>query len=209
MRLDQKAPWTKLRRLRTRLRGRTRQLLLRMPGGSALIAARRRRAIESGSLGALVPVESLSQYFRGAIRDLASGVESEFRYFEAGVFCGQSLAVWFDVCASEGVETRAYGADSFQGLPPQVRNDEGSWEEAMFWCPREVAEWNLERLGVPMERLELIEGWYDETLTPSLAERIGRVDVAMLDADAYSSTVPVLSFLTPVLNSPSVVVFDD
>lgn len=195
--------------VRKRLRRRVPQLLLRLPGGTHLHALRMRQALASGSLEPLVPVEALGAYYRRAIAEVRRDDDTEIRYFEAGVYCGQSMAVWFDACAAAGVDSLAFGADSFRGLPESVRHDEGSWYEAMFWCPRSVAEWNMERLGVPAARVELIEGYYDETLGPELAQRIGSVNVAMLDADAYSSTVPVLEFLGPILSSPSVLVFDD
>jgi Macrocin-O-methyltransferase (TylF) len=103
----------------------------------------------------------------------------------------------------------AWGVDSFEGLPDAVADDEGAWVPGDFFCPRSVTEWNLRRQGVDLNEVELVEGWFDDVLTPELGERVGGVDIAMLDADAYSSTVPVLTFLGPLLADRAWLIFDD
>ncbi|MGI9614044.1 MAG: TylF/MycF/NovP-related O-methyltransferase [Acidimicrobiales bacterium] len=144
-----------------------------------------------------------------AIASQSQRVDDPLTNFEAGVFAGQSMAVWYDTARQEGVGTRCFGADSFQGLPSSVADDEGGWRPGQFACPRPVTEWNLQRLGIPLEDVTLIEGWFDETLTPALAEDVGVVHVAMLDADAFSSTETVLNFVGPILDDEAWLVFDD
>ena len=157
----------------------------------------------------LVPPVALSEFYHSAAREQSERVDGPLTYFEAGVFAGQSMAVWHDVVKALPGSTRSFGADSFEGLPTSVSSDEGGWTPGSFSCPRPVTEWNLERLGVKLDDVRLIEGWFDQTLTPELAQEIGTVHVAMLDADAYSSTVPVLAFLEPLLDDVVWLIFDD
>ncbi len=90
-------------------------------------------------------------------------------------------------------DKRIFACDSFQGLPEKFENlDVGA-----FACkPPKI------------EGVEIVEGLFEESLTPQLASRIGRVALASLDADLYSSTICALRWLTPVLGSGSLLLFD-
>ncbi|MFV0258587.1 MAG: TylF/MycF/NovP-related O-methyltransferase [Acidimicrobiales bacterium] len=167
------------------------------------------RNIRRGTFDDLTTPSELRRVFNPIVKELVEAHGPRLTYFEAGVFAGQSHAVWHEVAAEHGVECRSHGADSFQGLPESVTGDEGGWIPGSFRCSQRVAEWNLRRMGAPMDRITLVKGWYDESLTPELGRQVGPVHVAMLDADAYSSTVPVLRFLGPLLTDPSYIVFDD
>ncbi|MFV0525954.1 MAG: TylF/MycF/NovP-related O-methyltransferase [Acidimicrobiales bacterium] len=167
------------------------------------------RNIRRGKFDELTTPSELRRVFTPIVDEMVEAHGDRLTYFEAGVFAGLSHAVWHEVVAERGAESRSYGADSFQGLPESVADDEGGWTPGSFRCSRRVARWNLRRLGAPMDRITLVKGWYNESLTPELGREVGPVQVAMLDADAYSSTVPVLRFLAPLLADPSYIVFDD
>ena len=186
-----------------------RRALPKLPMGDRLAVELTKRAIASGHYELLVPPAALRRCFEMAAEAQAGRDRNPLTYFEAGVFAGQSMALWHEATKAVGVETRCFGADSFEGLPPSVADDEGGWDPGSLACPRPVTEWNLDRLGVPLESVRLIEGWFDDTLTPKLASEIGTVHVAMLDADAYSSTATVLDFLGPLLDDEAWLVFDD
>lgn len=177
--------------------------------GDPIYDALLKRSIRSGRNDMLTTPSELRRVFTAVLTDLRDSVDGPLTYFEAGVYAGHSHAVWHETAAELGVDTRSFGADSFQGLPDSVADDEGGWMPRMFRCSRRVTEWNLRRLGAPMDRITLVEGWFDRSLTPELARRVGDVHVAMLDADAYSSTVPVLRFLGPLLHDPCYLIFDD
>ncbi len=165
--------------------------------------------LATGTYPKLVPETDLRRYFAMAALDQAARVDGPLTYFEAGVFTGQSMSIWHATVTGFGLETRIFGADSFEGLPTTVESDVGDWSAGDFTCPLPVTRRNLRRHGVPVDEVRLIEGWFDETLTPELGAEVGTVHVAMLDADAYSSTVPVLTFLTDLLDDVAWVVFDD
>ena len=186
-----------------------RRLVVALPFGERLNIALTKTAISRGLYHVLVPPDALRSFFRLAASEQSDRVDGPIAYFEAGVFAGQSMAIWHDVCRELGIETRAVGADSFQGLPESAAADDGDWRPGMFWCPRPVTEWNLSRLGAPLDRIRLVEGWFDDTLTDELAVEVGVIHVAMVDADTYSSTVPVLRFFDQVLDDVAWVIVDD
>lgn len=169
-----------------------------------------RRSIEAGRWH-LVPDEQLERHYRAAVDELSLR-DTSATYLEFGVFTGSSFGLMARIANEESVDLRLFGFDSFRGLPSSVRNDEGGWKPGSFYCPEWVTRWNLEtRHGLTPDRYQLVPGWFDETLTDELAERleIDTVDIAMLDADAYSSTVPVLTWLTDRLADRCVLIFDD
>lgn len=168
-----------------------------------------KQRLRAGKSPALSGSDEIGEYFDSAIADLAEARPEPLRYFEAGVYAGNSMATWYHRCQAADITTAMFGADSFAGLPDSANDDEASWFAGQFYCPLEVTQWNLRRLGVPADEVRLIKGWFDETLTPSFADELGSVDVAMLDADTYMSTVPVLKFLGPLLADRAWLIFDD
>jgi hypothetical protein len=89
---------------------------------------------------------------------------------------------------------RILGVDSFEGLPERF---EGARPGAFACAPPTIP-------GV-----ELVVGWFADVLTPQLAAGIGRVALASLDADCYSSTRSALRWLTDVVDVGSLLVFDE
>ncbi len=157
----------------------------------------------------LVPQDDLRRVYREAVRQLGGEVQA---YAEFGIYAGDSLGIMADVLAEAGSSAPMFGFDSFRGLPDSVTDDEGGWQPGAFYCPEWVTRWNLStNHGVGPDRITLIPGWFDESLTPGLAGELGieRISIAQLDADAYSSTVPVLDWLTPLLADRAVLIFDD
>jgi Macrocin-O-methyltransferase (TylF) len=57
--------------------------------------------------------------------------------------------------------------------------------------------------------VKIVKGYFDATLTPDLARRVGRVAFASLDADLFSSTLCALNWLTPLLGDGSLLLFDE
>ncbi len=182
-----------------------------------------RRSLASGRWQ-LVPDEQLREMYRRAVAELGFDGESsestsstskkasEAVYVEFGVFAGASFGLMAETAQANDVDLRMVGFDSFRGLPGSVRGDEGGWKPGSFYCPEWVTRWNLEtNHGLESDKFHLVAGWFDEVLTPALDQELelAPIDIAMLDADAYSSTVPVLEWLTTRLANKSIVIFDD
>jgi hypothetical protein len=93
-----------------------------------------------------------------------------------------------------GPRKEIFACDSFLGLPERYENlDVGAFAAA----PPKIR-------GV-----HIIEGSFDDSLTPDLARRVGRVALASFDADLYSSTLCALRWLTPLLDTGSLLLFDE
>ena len=89
---------------------------------------------------------------------------------------------------------RIFACDSFEGLPEKYENA----EVGAFACkPPNIR-------GV-----EIVKGYFDDSLDDKLAEEVGSVSFASLDADLYSSTICVLNWLTPLLHTGSLLLFDE
>jgi hypothetical protein len=89
---------------------------------------------------------------------------------------------------------RVYACDSFEGLPEKYERA----EVGAFACePPDIR-------GV-----QIVKGYYDDSLTPALAAEVGTVAFASLDADLYSSTMTALRWLTPLLGNGSLLLFDE
>jgi hypothetical protein len=142
------------------------------------------------------------------------GAAANGDYYEFGVYKGatflhaQRAADWLGI---EGM--RFWGFDSFRGLPPVAGPDDyrGDFAESQFAADRAWVERRLWEQGFDWDRGKLVEGFYDEILTPDLRSRLGMrpAAVALVDCDLYASTVPVLGFLRGLLGPETILLFDD
>ena len=89
---------------------------------------------------------------------------------------------------------KIFACDSFEGLPEKFENaDVGAFAGK-----------------VPsIAGVTFVKGYFENTLTPQLRSQIQRVAFAHLDADLYSSTQTVLNWLTPMLGTGSLLLFDE
>ncbi|MEV0583669.1 TylF/MycF/NovP-related O-methyltransferase [Nonomuraea sp. NPDC050310] len=89
---------------------------------------------------------------------------------------------------------RIYAFDSFQGLP-----------EGYEHLPAGTFATPIPRL----KGVRVVDGFFEDTLTPALAAEIGTISLAHLDADLESATTCVLDWLTPMLTGGSLLLFDE
>lgn len=119
---------------------------------------------------------------------------------EFGVFDGNSTRVIRRTASAcekmfpAGARKRIYACDSFEGLREKFENAEvGTFKVT----PPRIA-------GV-----EIVKGYFEESLTPTLAKEVGRIALASLDADLYSSTLCALRWLTPLVGTGTLLLFDE
>lgn len=134
-------------------------------------------------------------------------------YAEFGVYTGKTFIEAFRAGEAIGRPDMNYWAfDSFQGLPEVKNQDEGGpfYTGEFSFSKREFTQ-NLIRYKVDLRRVEMIEGYYDQTLelTSSVSKLPKSVAIAWVDCDLYESTVPVLNYLGNVLVDGAVIIFDD
>jgi Methyltransferase domain len=128
---------------------------------------------------------------------LAHGVPGNI--IEFGVFQGDSTRVLRRTVRRLqrgqilGPRKEVFACDSFKGLPERYEN----LERGAFAC-----------VPPSIPGVHVIEGYFEDSLTDELAERVGRVALASFDADLYSSTLCALRWLTPLLDTGSLLLFD-
>ncbi|HEX3484814.1 MAG TPA: TylF/MycF/NovP-related O-methyltransferase [Micropepsaceae bacterium] len=91
-------------------------------------------------------------------------------------------------------QKKLFALDSFEGLREKFENaDVGTFAGEMPNIPGVI----------------FVKGYFEETCTDELRNRVGRVAFASLDADLYSSTIFALKWLTPILETGSLLLFDE
>lgn len=133
--------------------------------------------------------------YGAAIDLLDAGMEArriEGLVLEFGVFSGHTI----NHIASRTDEA-VYGFDSFEGLPEDWRPD--------------FRQGRFQRSALPETRpnVELVVGWFDNTLPQFVATHPGPVSLLHVDCDLYSSTKTIFYYLAKRIVSGTVIVFDE
>ena len=176
----------------------------------------------------LVRVPFLSEFFnRGVSKNMAilagfhllSRTHVEGDYLEFGVFRGETFrnAILGAQQSYRGATARRFAGrfiafDSFQGLPRVASTGDGinPYSAGEFAASRATFERTLGRL-LTQYPVEIVSGWFDDTLTAETAQRLQlrRAAFVNVDCDLYESTVPLLRFITPLLQTGTILYFDD
>lgn len=161
----------------------------------------------------LVSESELSQVYGDAVRLLESEGKPLGDYLEFGVYNGTSLMTMQKVLQAAGNQrSRLIGFDSFEGLPAIAATDcDGHWRPGQYSCSLEFTRRVLEQEGVDWERVILIKGYFDATLTAALRDErsIRQASLIMVDCDLYQSAREALAFCTPLIKDRAVLFFDD
>ena len=99
---------------------------------------------------------------------------------------------------SKFTNDKVYGFDSFEGLPEKWRD---GFEKGTFNRDGKLPNVN--------NNVELIKGWFDDTLDNFIKTQNKKVSFIHMDADLYSSTKCVLNKLKDYLDKDCVIVFDE
>lgn len=112
-------------------------------------------------------------------------------FVEFGVYKGYWLNKF-----SEMTTRPMFGFDSFEGIPDS-------------WTLRRKGDFAVERLPEVPNNVQLIKGWFKDTLPPFLATHPESVAFAHIDCDLYSSTKEVLDLIARRIKAGTVLVLDD
>jgi O-methyltransferase len=161
----------------------------------------------------LVPERELEQKYREALALLLEhrSAEDLGAYMEFGVYIGRSLSCMHRALSHHGIDNvHMFGFDSIEGLPRSFSVEElEAWEPGQFSVDLDTTRQFLERRGVDMERVSLIKGWFDETLTLRLSKTIRKASMIMVDCDLYASAKTALNFSAHLIVDEAVLFFDD
>lgn len=115
---------------------------------------------------------------------------------EFGVFKGKSINF-----IAKNTSQKIYGFDSFVGLPED-------WSGGNLFVPKEAFDLKG-NLPICEKNVELIEGWFEETI-PKFKEKVREnIKLMHIDCDVYSSTIFVLESFRSQLVKGSLIVFDE
>lgn len=133
-------------------------------------------------------------------------------YLEFGVFKGETFNHVARRAMTRMPWMRFFAFDSFKGLPvPTGVDTNGEFEAGQFSCSESEFRNSLTVTGIDMDRVVVVSGWYSESLTPELkaSTQLSLASLVLVDCDLYESTCPVLKFLTDLVTTGTILIFDD
>jgi hypothetical protein len=133
------------------------------------------------------------QYKAELLKFAASKANTEGLWLEFGVFQARDIRV-----LSSYTSGKVYGFDSFEGLP----------EDWTFFQRKGRFSLDGKLPSVPAN-VELIKGWFQDTLPEFLENNDGPVSFLHIDSDLYSSANYVLTTLVHHIVPGTIVLFDD
>jgi O-methyltransferase len=106
---------------------------------------------------------------------------------------------------------RFFAFDSFSGLPDGLGARHADYAPGAYACSQDEFTRNIAGLGVDLDDVVIVPGFYDKTLNRTTKEKHGlrRAAIVMIDCDLYESTVPVLDFLTDLVDQGTILIFHD
>jgi hypothetical protein len=131
-------------------------------------------------------------------------------FVECGVARGGCLAL---LALLAGPDRTVWGFDSFEGLPELTPEDKGhgvEWVGFQAAGPdgEKAVSHTFETLGLPMDDVRLVAGWFQDTL-PQFVDEVGEIALLRLDADFYKSTKFVLDTLYDSVVPGGAIIIDD
>jgi hypothetical protein len=147
-----------------------------------------------------------------AERVIADGVPGDF--LEAGVCRGGATIFMRALQVAHGAaERRTWVVDSFQGVPPPVKEVDRGYgvdlgEESAPWlaCSERKVRELFRRYDMLDPNVEFVAGWVAESLP---AAPIGPLAILRIDVDIYSSTLECLDLLYDRLSPGGYLIVDD
>ncbi len=113
-------------------------------------------------------------------------------WLEFGVYRGETI----NYIAGK-THVKIFGFDSFEGLPE-------FWRDGF-----EAGHFSVSKLPPVAPNVELIKGWFNETLPPFMSQRKGGVSFIHVDCDLYSSTKTIFENCGSQIKEGTVIVFDE
>lgn len=160
----------------------------------------------------MVGWDRLTQWEKAIYRCLDRGVPGDV--VETGIWRGGVLMLAAAIFQEQGVKDRKiWGYDSFEGLPPVNTEaypaDTAKWDISRYKAlsvSQDMVRQMFERWNVPMDDVNLVQGWFKDTLKNPEVQQIAAL---RLDGDYYESTIQALEALEPRVSDNGIIVIDD
>lgn len=189
-------------------------------GRSRPAASPEARLLQAVAPYTMVGPERLANVYEMAQRAEATGLDGAF--VECGVWRGGCVAIMAQVAERAGHGRKTWLFDSFEGLPEPDERDgaeahqyaAGRMGGALKPIDQCVApmtavhELLFERLGLDPAPIEIVKGWFQDTL-PEARARIGPIALLRLDGDWYESTRVCFEALYDQVVPGGIVIIDD
>lgn len=133
-------------------------------------------------------------------------------YLEFGVFRGNTFRSAWKYGQHFLPKIHYYLFDSFQGLPaPSGIDGEDVFAAGQYCCNIEEFRNICDRYNIRRKQYTCIEGFYANSLTASLRDRLHlkKAAVIYIDCDYYESTIQALNWVKPYLQTGTIICFDD
>jgi O-methyltransferase len=161
------------------------------------------KAVASYTLLGVARLRSLWDLANSIVRDRIAGA-----FVECGCWNGGSGALLARVAMADGRTTWLF--DSFEGLPTPsaidatVAGEVGARGD--FTGSEARVRSVLGLAGVPTAGVQIVKGWFKDTLSEA---QTGPIALLHVDVDLYDSTIDVLDALYDRVTPGGIVVFDD
>lgn len=135
-------------------------------------------------------------------------------YLEFGTYNGRTFTQAYELSKKYNIRNMRFIAfDSFKGLPKPNHKEKMNerFYQGQYSCSKDEFIEILKSSKVDLSKVKIISGYFDDTLNDELKKELKLVNAAIvwIDCDLYESTVPVLEFITDIIDNSTFVVFDD
>ncbi len=146
--------------------------------------------------------EAISLTSDAEVLEFAShNVKVDGMFIELGVCTGKTI----NFIAALNPHKKIYGFDSFEGLPEDWVRTDKTYPAGSFGFK------NPDQLPPVLHNVELVKGWFKDTLPQFLKTHGSGEPVAFLhvDSDIYSSAATAFIILGPRIGPGTIIVFDE
>lgn len=132
-------------------------------------------------------------------------------YFEFGCHSGRTFSTAINSSKFLNLnDFKFYAFDSFQGLPTTKKEDGSFFKMGEFFTSKKTFLNIIARnTGINLSDVNIIEGFYEKSLTNELSKRLPKAGIIHIDCDLYSSTRDVLEFLKNHITNGTIIMLDD
>lgn len=159
----------------------------------------------------LVPPDAFTRAIDDAVQALLElePRENFGKYLEFGVSRGTSMTCVNRVLRKHGISPRLVGFDSFEGMPPDTTGSH--WHAGQYRSTLAATRQYLVSEGVDPTNVELVKGWFEQTLTDEKRAGLAatKTSIIMVDCDIYSASKLALEFCAPLIDKHALLIFDD